>query len=357
MLTLLVIVVLALLAITLLIVGKRVLKVSKTRPNDVDIKRSGYFVVLAGMVVAVITIVFTGFNSYYTQDPGEAVVVRSFTGSVVGQSTDSGLHFTLPWNSTESFDIRNQKLEMFSNSGGEGADGSALSVPLKGGANASVSITVIYSIDPNAVTSIYEKFKTQQGLRDNALKASLRDVVRNMTSGYEPLQVKQNRTQLGNDIQKDLEETWSEYGVTIDQVNLGDISLDPATEQAIAGVIAAQQEVEKSRAGLEKAEIDAEITKTGAQAQADSDQIIRCGANVTYETRQINGVDTNVAVVSPKSNDQCENRLNEQVLLTKYFDTLRAIGEKGNMVVVVPEGGATPIITLPSKQEPAPQGG
>ncbi len=312
---------------------------------------------LSGVACLITAALILGFTSYYTQDPGEAVVVKSFTGSVVGQTTESGLHFTAPWNSTESFDIRNQKLEMYSNAGGEGADGSALSVPLKGGANASVSITVIYSIEPNSVTSIYEKFKTQEGLRSNALKASLRDVVRNLTSSYAPLEIKEQRTKLGNDIQTTLSEDWKQYGVTIDQVNLGDITLDPATEQAISGVIAAQQEVEKSRAGLEKAEIDAEVTKTDAQAQADADQIIRCGANVTYESRKINGVDTNVAVVTPKSNAECENRLNPQVLLTKYFDTLRQIGEKGNMVVIVPEGGATPIITLPSEQQPAPQGG
>lgn len=310
-----------------------------------DIRIGAY---IAAAIAALIAIVFGGINSFYTQDPGEAVVVRSFTGNIVGQTTQPGAHFKAPWNSIESFDIRNQKLEMYSNAGGEGADGAALSVPLKGGANASVSITVIYSIQPDSVTSIYERFRTQEGLRDNALKASLRDIVRNETSVFEPLEVKEQRSKLGNQIEAALEEAWAPYGVIVDQVNLGDITLDAATEEAISKVITAQQEVEQARAGLEKAQIAAEITKTEAQAQADADQIIRCGADISYEVRTINGVDTEVVVVTPKSNEECENRLNEQVLLTKYFDALRDIGAEGNMVVVIPEGGATPIITLPS---------
>ena len=313
--------------------------------RDYETKRFSRFTAAGA---AVLFVAVGAFASFYTQDPGEAVVVRSFTGSVVGQTIQPGLHGKAPWHSIEVFDIRNQKLEMFSNASGNGADGAALSVPLKGGANASVSITVIYSIKPDAVTPIYERFRNQDRLRENALKASLRDVVRDETSGFEPLQVKEGRAKLGNQIEAALTEAWSPYGVTIDQVNLGDIALDAATEEAISRVITAQQEVEQSRAGLEKAQISAEITKTEAQAQADSDQIIRCGADISHETRLVNGVETRVAIVTPKSMEACENRLNEQVLLTKYFDTLEKVGQDGNMVVVIPEGGTLPIINLPA---------
>ena len=37
-----------------------------------------------------------------------------------------------------------------------------------------------------------------------------------------------------------------------------------------------------------------------------------------------------------------------QVLTSKYFDTLQSIGAKGNMIVVVPEGGNDTILNLPT---------
>lgn len=57
-------------------------------------------------------------------------------------------------------------------------------------------------------------------------------------------------------------------------------------------------------------------------------------------------------VITPKTGIECEERLNEQVLISKYLDTLEKLGGKGNMVVVVPNdpaGGANgPIINLPT---------
>lgn len=296
-----------------------------------------------------IALILTGMFSFYTQDPGEATVVRSVTGSIAGSTSQAGMHLKAPWNSTEVFDIRNQRIEMFSNDGGQGADGAALDAPLKGGANASVSITVVYSIRPDSVQEIYTDFRTQEGLRENALKSKLRDIVRNETAKLEPLQVKENRAALGGAILESLEAQWDKYGIVIDQVNLGDIKLDASTEEAISRVINAQQGVEQARADLERAAIAAEITKTEAQATADQDQIIRCGATSKEEVREIDGKETKVTIVTPRSNEDCENRLNEQVLTTKYIEALRDIADGGNLIVV-PEGFGG-ILNLPTKTQ------
>lgn len=302
-----------------------------------------------GYGLGVITIAVVGFNSYYTQDPGEAVVVKSFTGSIVTSTKDAGMHMKAPWDSTEAFDIRNQRLEMFSNAGGQGADGAALVVPLKGGANASVSITVIYSINASSVEQIYTDFQTQAGLRENALKAKLRDIVRNETAKLAPLQIKENRALLGTSIFEALGTAWQKYGIVVDQVNLGEITLDASTEEAIAKVINAQQEVEQARANLQKADINANITRTEAKAQADADQIVRCGATVeTIETVDATtGKKGTELKVTPIPMDRCQNRLNEQVLTNKYIDALKEIASKqGN--VIITDGKTVPMVNVPT---------
>lgn len=316
----------------------------KKKEPDWTLPKIGTWVGIALVAVAVLII---GLNSFYTQTPGEAIVVKSITGDVVTSTPNAGMHGKAPWNSTEVFDIRNQTIEMFSNAGGQGADGAALNVPLKGGANASVSITIVYSIQPDAVVEIYKAFTTQERLRDNALKANLRSAVRDETAKLEPLQIKEKRAALGTSIFTALTDEWAKYGVIVDQVNLGDISLDKSTEDAIAKVINAQQEVEQARANLEKSKITAEVTKTEAMAQADADQIIRCGARTERVKETINGVETEVVKTIPLTGDLCQNRLNEQVLTSKYIEALKEIASKqGNIIIT--DGKTVPMVTVPA---------
>jgi len=296
---------------------------------------------IAGLLVGLVLMVFA---SAYTQDPGEAIVVKSFSGNVVRVDTTPGMGFTAPWNSTISFDIRNQRIEMF---GGteqnpdQGNDGTAISAPLEGSSNASVSITVRYSINSACVKDIYNLHKSQDNLRSNVLFPGIRDTVRVATAQFAPLEIKENRAKLADDINVGLTEAWKDDCTVVDNVDLGAIDLDPSTEVAIAERNTRQLAVESARADLEKANIEAEGTKVRAQAEADADQIVRCGAVSTQSTKTIAGKDIVSTVVVPKEGVACEERLNEQVLRKQYLDTLQAIGGSGNMVIVVPEGQET----------------
>lgn len=285
--------------------------------------------------------------SVYTQDPGEAIVIRSFSGKITGTDVTPGLGFTPPWNERISFDIRNQRIEMFTNRGGQGKDGAMITAPLAGSSNAFVSITVRYSIKPDSIRRIYELHKSQENLLDNVLRPGLRDEVRVATSEFPPFQVKERRAELTETIRKQLEARWAPMGVVIDDIDLGDLSLDDETEKALRLVNKRQADVESARADLERAYIEAETTKTEAQAQADADQIIRCGAKTTSTPREIAGKEEQVTVITPKEGDECENRLNEQVLTSKWFDTLEVLGKNGNTMVVIPQNGQVPIINLP----------
>lgn len=81
------------------------------------------------LVLALVTLVF---STVYTQDPGEALVLKSFSGKVNGIDSTSGLGVTTPWNSIISFNIRNQRIEMFDDKGsGPGKDGTAIVAPLE----------------------------------------------------------------------------------------------------------------------------------------------------------------------------------------------------------------------------------
>ena len=294
------------------------------------------------LVLALVTLVF---STVYTQDPGEALVLKSFSGKVNGIDSTSGLGVTTPWNSIISFNIRNQRIEMFDDKGsGPGKDGTAIVAPLEGSSNARVSITLRYSIKAACVGNVYSLHKDQQNLEDNVIKPKLRDITRQETAKFGPLAIKENRGELGAAVTKSLENALSNDCVIVDNIDLGAIDLDEGTEKAITERNARQLQVESARADLERASIEAESTKVRAQADADADQIVRCGATTVETTKTVAGKEVASTVVVPKEGAACEERLNQQVLYSKWLDALTKVGEAGNTILVVPEGQANQMI-------------
>lgn len=287
-----------------------------------------------GIAAVVLGGLFVLLSSMYTQDTGEAVVIKSAGGGVANIDTTPGFGFTAPWNSRISFDVRNQKIEMFSNKDGDGDDGAAISSPTREGTNVGVSITIRYSIRPDCVEDLYREYKSNDNLRDRALEPGLRDATRVATANYSVFSVKQRRADVVTDIIDDLEARWEDLCVTVDDVNLGDLKLDQTTEDALVRINESQAAVEEARSDFEAAQVRAETVKVNAQASADADQITRCGATTTTEVREVAGEETEVEVVTPVPIRECRNLLNEQVILNNYIDALEEIGAAGNLIVV-----------------------
>jgi len=70
----------------------------------------------------------------------------------------------------------------------------------------------------------------------------------------------------------------------------------------------------------------------------------------TTVKEMIAGKEVNSVKVVPVPPAQCQNRLNEQVLTSKYIDMLKEVAAKGNTVYVVPPTQSS-LIQLPA---PAP---
>ncbi|MDO4773708.1 MAG: prohibitin family protein [Candidatus Saccharibacteria bacterium] len=305
-------------------------------------------------VAAVITAALLGFGSAYTQDPGQAMVIRSFTGEVIGKDTTPGLNFTAPWNSIIEFDVRNQVVSYTNDEedrDGNGiADrtGPAITAQDKDGATATIDVVVRYSVDPERVIDIYNQYKSQENFVSKLVQNDVRSVVRNVPLKYATSSFRLHREQAATEMQQALTERWKEDGIVVDSVDLRDIRYPESIEQSLQRVQEATNNANKAKADLETAKVEAEKTRVEAQAQADYDQIVRCGASVVTEKATINGQETNITKVVPNVGDACQNRLNDQVLMNKYIDALKEMADKGN-IVVVPEGFGG-ILNLPGRQ-------
>lgn len=259
--------------------------------------------------VAIITLVIAGITSAYTQDPGEANVVRSWTGNIKGQTVSEGLHFKAPWDNRSTFDIRNQQV-IFAAAKGEGdknANGPQVTIQDKEGVTANVDITVRYSVNPDSVTDIYKKYHNQENFVTKFIENDIRAGVRLFPAKYGTLELLTSaRGTVEAEITDYLAERWEEHGVRVESVSLQEIRYSDDVKARFDAAQSARIEVEKAQADLEAAEVSSQQKIVQAEAEAQANRLLN-------------------------------ESLSSDILSQRYLDTLEKVGKNGNLVIV-PDG-------------------
>lgn len=259
-------------------------------------------------------LVLLAFSITYTQGARQAKVLTDWTGNVVGQSTETGLHFKAPWWSTTTFNTSNQTVTYINaadgatddNNGGE-RSGPYITVQDGDGVTSNVSLSLRYSIKGDAVTDIYRDFKDEENFRKAFVEQDVRSVVRAVPTQYSTIELITKRAEIESTIFETLEERWADDGVLIDSISLQEIQLPGEVSQSYAAVQTEQN-------NLEAAEVKAQQQIATAQATADSNNILNAAP------------------------------LNDTSLQQKYIDALRETGSNGGLIVV-PEG-STPLLNV-----------
>lgn len=244
----------------------------------------------------------------YTNDEGQAKVLRSWTGEVQGQVTSPGFGWKAPWQSALTYDIRNQQVLFASpkGEGVEGVNGPQITVQDREGVSANIDITVRYSIKPDSVTDIYKRYGSQENFVSRFIENDIRAAVRTVPASYNTLELLNSRADVEVDITDYLKTRWDEHGVQVETVSLQEIRYSEEVKARFDAAQSARIEVEKAQAELEATEVSAQQKVVQAEAEA-------------------------------KANDILTKSLTEQVLTQRYLDTLQQVGKDGNLVVV-PDG-------------------
>lgn len=280
----------------------------------IGLKKRLIIPILVGIVLTVLAILFFIGSTVYAQDPGEANVQKSVTGEIVGQTNSAGLQTKAPWVNVETFSIRNQQIVFAGTNGntsdnaGGTNDGPQITVQDKDGVTSNIDIAVNYSIDAKAVTSIYNTYQTESNFKAKFLAQGIRSVVRLVPNSFSTLDLLTKRGQVEAAITQALQDRWSNDGVSVDSINLGEFRPPAAVVASYAAAVQAQINVTKEQSVLDGKKISAQTVIVEAKAQADA-------------------------------NDLLTRSLSPQVLQNKYLDAL-----KGGTVYVVP-AGSTPFIT------------
>ena len=267
----------------------------------------GIAIALAGVGVVILAV-----TSFYTQDPGQANVLKDITGNVVGQNNSTGLQAKAPWVDTVTFNIRNQQI-VFAGENGTASDnnggtaaGPQITVQDKDGVSSNIDIAVRYSIRPDAVTDIYKKFLSEDNFKTSFIEQDIRSVVRLVPNDFSTLALITNRGDVEAAILKALEARWQDDGVSVDSISLQEIRPPKAVVDSYAAAQQAQINVTKEQANLDAAKVSAQQKVVQAQAEADANAILAAS-------------------------------LTDPILRQRYLDTLKELAAAGNLVVV-PDG-------------------
>lgn len=267
--------------------------------------------ILGGILVAS-GVLFTILSSFFTQDVGQASVLRDWGGNIVGEAvTTPGSHSKAPWVDTITFDVRNQRVvytggdSKGDNSGGS-ADGPQITVQDADGVTSNIDITVTYSIDPSAVVSIYKQYLNEDNLRAKLIFNDIRSLTRTVPGSYSTIELLTNREQIAGAIRDKLETKWADDGLIVDDVALQEIRPPQSVVDSYAAAAQAKINVETEQAKLEATQVSAQQKVVQAQAEADANAILNAS-------------------------------LTSAILQQRYLDTLKELATAGNLVVV-PEG-------------------
>lgn len=261
---------------------------------------------IAAGVLAVIAIAFLIPSVFYTQDVGQARVLKDWTGNIVGTDIAQGASFKAPWVDLVSYDIRNQQVVFSADGAAKEANGPQITVQDKEGVTANIDITVRYSIDPSNVKSIYERYQTQENFVSRFIENDIRAGVRTVPAKYNTLELLNSRAKVETEIRSYLEDRWASAGVLVETVSLQEIRYSDDVKSRFDAAQSARIEVDKAKAELEATEVSAQ--QKIVQAKAES-----------------------------QANEELAKSLTEPILKQRYLDTLGKLAAEGN-VVVVPEG-------------------
>lgn len=277
-----------------------------------DYKVSPFAVV--GVIALVVAVVFA-FTGFYTQDAGEVVVLRNWSGELAGYTEDAGFHLKAPWQKAIRYDVRNNLVNLYREAeysyDGGAAEGSCVTVNDKGGASADIDLQVVYSLDADAAMQLYIDYGTQKHFTETVIQNDVRATAREVAGKYDTMTMLTNRGEFTKGLRDALAAKWEKLGLDVEQVSVQDVRYPKTITSKYAEAQAAEVAKAQALNEQETAKVKAETKRIEAEGEAAANKVLA-------------------------------ESLTPEVVQQHYIDALVSIGKNGNLVVV-PEG-SQPIV-------------
>ena len=184
---------------------------------------------IVGAIVGLILVVILATMWPWVSVPtGYRGVVTQF-GRIIGIEQE-GLAFIPPWQKLNLFNIRAEKADI------ENAEGSTADTqPVH------VSLTVRYSIQPDKVSEVFEKY-SKTGELDSYVATATRETFKAVTAKYTAPELITKRSQVSSDVKALLMSKISVYGAQVINIDMTNFGFSDSYMKAINNKVTQEQE-------------------------------------------------------------------------------------------------------------------
>lgn len=270
---------------------------------------------IVGIIGSAVAVALLFMSMVYTQDVGEALVLKNADGTIAREDTTAGLDLKAPWQDTISFDIKG-KQALFKLDGQstkeETVDGPEITVTGTDKVPVEVDVAIRYSILPDRVSDIYTTYKSEEVMKERLILQDIKTVVKDSANAFTVDTLIADRAAYSKAIEDNLKDRWQKEGIVVDSVALQTVRPPASILDRINASQAAQQQLVQAQANTKVKEEEATQRLIEAKGIADA-------------------------------NNTLNGSLTENVLRDKYIQAL----QNAKSLVVVPNG-STPMVGVPS---------
>ncbi len=232
-----------------------------TRRNALNNIGFNYALYLAGGIV--LLFVAIAFKPFAIVNAGERGVLMRL-GKVQDTVLDEGVHLILPFvTSVKRLSVRVQKNDFKSD---------AASKDLQ---KVITDLAVNWHIDPRRVNRIYQQVGDETQIVNGIITPAVSEVLKAATAKKTAEEIITKRTELKDEIDKNLKTRLVAYGIMVDDISLVNFSFSPEFSRAIEAKQIAEQEAKQAEFVALKATKDAEAEVNRAKGQAEAQRLQR----------------------------------------------------------------------------------
>lgn len=198
--------------------------------------------------------------------PAQHVGVLETFGKVHDDTWAPGLHVWLPWIGVHRINCRTMQIE------------ERTSTPTGEGLVVGLDVSILYHAEPVGAKEIYARYGGVAGLTSNVLIPEFRSVVRDVTAGFNAVDLYSGRrAEIGKKMLGDLRTRLAGRGINVEAVLLRNIVLPEQVAKAVEAKLAADQQAQQMEFVLRKEQKEAERKRIEAQGIADFQRIVTAG--------------------------------------------------------------------------------
>ncbi|MFS0782149.1 prohibitin family protein [Bacillus sp. 1P06AnD] len=237
--------------------------------NVTQMKKNKNRRIIGGVIIAIALVAAVGITSLFIQKipNGYVGVVYSPNGGVQKETLSQGWHLVGIFDKVTVYPIRMQTVNY-----------KDIQVATSDGKNVTIDFAFTYSIQPDKVVDVFNKFGPVdvEAIEDSYLKTRLWDAGRKAISKYSVIDTYgEKSSDAAVDVKKVFADDIIKLGFQVDNFTLGVPKPDKSTQAAIDKRVEAAQELERKQIELKIAKAEAEKKMIEAKGIADYNDIIK----------------------------------------------------------------------------------